>query len=254
MRSRVLSLLAMAAAAVTVGCSGEVAVLAQIENPETGETTVLSELPIRLLPYDRDLIFDSLKAEAGRPEPAPPDSLIELQSAIQEAQASWSAATDRWNGARDSLRAINTRLESLPRASGEYRLLFRDFQDQETRANTAERQMNSLFSEFNNLQQRYTAQAQEYSLLLEQWGDEAYGDVDDVIRDMLEESGREEVFDTTDMNGIARVSLPKGQWWVYARYELVYEELYWNVPIDITGGDPLQIILNRANAQHRPRY
>jgi hypothetical protein len=254
MRSRVLSFAAALAAAVTVGCSGEAVVLAQIENDETGETTTLAGLEVRYLPYDRDVIFDSLQAAAGRPEPAPPDSLIQLQAAIAEAQPTWSTATERWNGARDSLRAINTRLQGLPRQSAEYRLLFRDFQQQETAEQAAKRQMDAAFARYDDLQRRYTAQAQEYSLLLEQWGDEAFGDIQSVIDARIEAAGREEVFDTTDANGIARTTLPKGEWWVSTRYELIYDELYWNEPIEITGGDPVQLILNRANAERRPVY
>ncbi|HUF68127.1 MAG TPA: hypothetical protein VMM79_05685 [Longimicrobiales bacterium] len=252
MRSRVLA--AAFAAAVTVGCSGEAVVLAQLEDPDTGDTTPLTQLEIRYLPYDRDVVFDSLQNVASRPEPAAPDSLIELQAAIAEAQVTWSTATERWNSARDSLRSLSARLDRLPRASPEYRLLYRDFQPQEAAEAAAQRQMDASFSRYDDLQRRYTAQAQEYSLLLDQWGDEAFADVDDVIAARVEAAGREEVFDTTDMNGIARTSLPKGQWWVYARYELIYDELYWNVPLEVTGGEPTELVLNRANAQRRPRY
>jgi hypothetical protein len=252
MRARVLA--AAFAAAVTVGCSGEAVVLAQLEDADTGETTTLNQLEIRYLPYDRDVVFDSLQSVASRPEPAAPDSLLELQAAIAEAQVTWSAATERWNSARDSLRALSARLDQLPRSSAEYRLLYRDFQPQEAAEAAAQRQMDSSFALYDGLQRRYTAQAQEYSLLRDQWGDEAFADVDDIIAARIEEAGREEVFDTTDMNGIARTSLPKGQWWVYARYELIYDELYWNVPLEVAGGEPTELILNRANAQRRPRY
>jgi hypothetical protein len=114
--------------------------------------------------------------------------------------------------------------------------------------------MDAAFARYDDLQRRYTAQAQEYSLLLEQWGDEAFGDIQSVIDARIEAAGREEVFDTTDANGIARTTLPKGEWWVSTRYELIYDELYWNEPIEITGGDPVQLILNRANAERRPVY
>jgi len=195
-----------------------------------------------------------LKGLADSPEPTAPDSLAQLQSAIQSAQAEWSTATDQWNSARDSLRALSTALDNMPRSSGQYRLLFRDFQDQEGRERSAKRAMDGAFGTFDDLQKRYTAQAQNYALLLEQWGDEAYSDVDMVIQAREEALGRTEAADTTDANGVLRIPLKKGQWWIYARYELVYEELYWNVPIDVIGGDPLQIVLNRANAQRRPRY
>ena len=36
-----------------------------------------------------------------------------------------------------------------------------------------------------------------------------------------------------------------------ARYELPYTELYWNVPIDATRGDPNEVMLTRENAQER---
>ena len=44
-----------------------------------------------------------------------------------------------------------------------------------------------------------------------------------------------------------------GNWWVHARQELPYSELYWNVPISVETGDPLQVRLTRENAQVRPK-
>jgi len=254
MRSRVLSLAAALGAAVTVGCSGEAVVLAQIDNQETGETAPLSELPVRFIPFDRDAVFDSLKNLADRPEPEAPDSLVQLQTRIQEAQATLSTATDHWNGARDSLRGIKSRLDKLPRSSAQYRLLFRDYDEQADRETSAKREMDAAFKRFNDLQTSYTTMAQEYALLHEQWADEAYADVDAALAASADAVGRVDVSDTTDMNGIVREKLKKGKWWVHARYELVYEELYWNVPIEVMGGDPVELILNRANAQHRPKY
>jgi hypothetical protein len=50
---------------------------------------------------------------------------------------------------------------------------------------------------------------------------------------------------------MARFRLPEGRWWVYIRYMLPYEELYWNVPIEVTG-DSTYIGLSRDNAEVRP--
>ena len=44
-----------------------------------------------------------------------------------------------------------------------------------------------------------------------------------------------------------------GEWWIHARYDLPYEELYWNVSITVERGDPQRVVLNRANAQRRPK-
>ena len=38
---------------------------------------------------------------------------------------------------------------------------------------------------------------------------------------------------------------------MYARYELAYTELYWNVLITVESGDPMQVRLTRENAQER---
>ncbi len=255
MRPGLLPLLAAIGVAASVACSGEVAVLAQLEGVDGGDATPLKQLEVRALPYDRDAIFDELRARAAQPEPAVPDSLLQLQTDIQTAQDQWNAATNRWNTARDSLRKLSDALEAMrrrgERGSAQYRLLFNDFGDQEGRESSAKRQMDGDFARFDNLQRRYTEQAQRYSLLHEQWAEDAYSAVDSVIAVRLEQLGREAVADTTDDNGIVRISLKKGQWWIHARYALVYEELYWNEPVEVTGGDPVQVLLNRETAERR---
>src|SRR5690606_37997169 len=86
------------------------------------------------------------------------------------------------------------------------------------------------------------------------WGDEAFADVNTVIEARLEATGRTEHYDTTDANGVVRFEgLKKGDWWIHARYDLPYTELYWNVPVQVEGGDPITLILNRENAQVRPK-
>jgi hypothetical protein len=88
----------------------------------------------------------------------------------------------------------------------------------------------------------------------ESWGDETFTDFADIRLARLQALNREEVWDTTNANGVSQVSLEKGQWWVHARYELPYSELYWNEPIEVTGGDPMQVLLNRSTAEARPRF
>ena len=61
--------------------------------------------------------------------------------------------------------------------------------------------------------------------------------------------------DTTDANGVATELMVKpGEYWVHARYEEVYSELYWNVPVSVARGEPVTVTLNRSNAQVRPIY
>jgi hypothetical protein len=83
------------------------------------------------------------------------------------------------------------------------------------------------------------------------WAEEAFVDYNEVIALKLDALGREELADTTNAQGTAVFQAPEGQWWLYARYALPYEELYWNVPLEVAG-DSTFILLNRENAEVRP--
>jgi chromosome segregation ATPase len=199
-----------------------------------------------------------MTAAASSPEPQAPDSLVQLQQQIAEAQRNWTNAEDRWNTARDSLRKLSDETERMQRAgqrnSAQYRLLFADFSDQEQRERVANREREAAFSRYTGLQSRYSNAVQEFRAQRESWGDETFTDFADIRLARLQALNREEVWDTTNANGVSQVSLEKGQWWVHARYELPYSELYWNEPIEVTGGDPMQVLLNRSTAEARPRF
>ncbi len=250
-------LLAGVAVLLAVACGPvQTVVTAQIEmeDPE-GEGTVvrpLSGLELRFYPFDRDVIFDSLSAAAPSPEPPIPDSLLEAQDRVAEAQAEWRAAEDQWQSARDRLQRITDEMEGLNRGEAQYVALFREFQDLERSMNAAERRMNAAFERFNDLQQATIQRADQVRLLREGWAEEAFADVGQIMALRLQETGREILVDTTDANGIATFESPPGQWWVYARHVLPFNELYWNVPVTLERGDPVQITLTRENALVRP--
>lgn len=254
MRRSVLCLTAAYMTAALAACGGgEVVVQAALEG-EDGTPTPMRELVVRALPYDRDALFEELAAEYGEPEPQIPDSLLALQQEIAATNTRWQEATARWNAARDSLKALSDALQALSPASGTYRVMFRDYTAQEDVEATAKRQMDQAFADFQGLQERYTQQAQETEARRMAWADQAYAKIDSVIGARLEEMDREEYTDTTSENGIVRFELEPGQWWIHARYDLPYEELYWNVPVDVTRGEPIQVVLNAAAAEARPKF
>lgn len=254
MKRRVLLFTIAAAVLGTTACEqGEVAVVAQLVNEDAAgvqDTVPMQDMPVRLLPYDRDAIFDSLSAAFSEPEPAIPDSILAIQDQIADAQARWQTAETSWQQVRDSLQQISQRLQSISRGSAEYRLLFNDFSDLEPRESQLNRQREQAFQEFTQLQSRLSASSQEIRARRMQWADEAFASVDSIIEARLETLGLEEHSDTTNAAGVAQFTVKPGQWWVYARFELPYNELYWNMPVEITGGDQT-IPLNRENAQVR---
>lgn len=250
----------MVAMVVLNACGGtDVVVQAQLDRVSEADTTSaesgptpLTGMEVWLLPYDRDAIFDSLAAVADEPEPAIPDSLMQLQDRIAEAAVVNQQATARWNTVRDSLQTLSEELDGLSRASAEYRVLFREFSELESRVNELQATMDSTFEVFTQLQRRFATQAEEISLARAQWEDEAFRSVDSIMLARAEEMGREELVDTTNANGIARFSnVPGGQWWVHARYELPYDELYWNEPTQVEG-DQVSVTLDRQSAEVRP--
>lgn len=236
----------------------QVAVTAELSSDDPDQAAAaraLGDLEVRMFPFDRDVIFDSLTSVATTPEPPIPDSVLNAQSSVAAAQQEWRDTEARWNVLRDTLQTLSETLDGMSRGSGQYRLLYRDFQDLEAQYNGVERARDRAFESFTSLQEASLAAAEEIKLLREQWGDEAFGEVGEVMAARLQRSGREVLYDTTDASGVADgFEVKQGEWWISARYELPYTELYWNVSVTISGRDPVQVRLTRENATVRPRF
>lgn len=235
---------------------GEVVVTAEIDvDDPDGEGMMarpLEEIEVRLIPFDRDEIFDSLEAAHPEPEPEIPDSLLVAQEAVAEAQAEWREAETEWNVLRDTLQTLVSELERLNPGEGQYQVLYRDWQELEGRLAAAERRQEQAFERFTELQQGIAQQSQEIQLARDEWAAEAFADVGDVIDARLAEVNREELVDTTDASGMVTFNAPAGDWWVHARYPLPYQELYWNVPVTVSSGETHEIRISRENAEERP--
>jgi hypothetical protein len=237
----------------------EVVVSMEIEvpNPDGGGTTQLaiSDVEVQLLPFDRDVVFDSLTRAYSVPEPDVPTELIEARTAVQAAQTEWDAAQRRWGLVRDTLQALSTALERYSRGEAQYLLLYREFQDFDGQLAGLERQMNASFARFDSLQRGTIRASDSVRILQDNWADNAFADIATVFREKQLASGLDVAVDTTDASGIARGNfrVRPGQYWVHARYPMTYTELYWNVPVTVERGDPVQVTLTRANAEERIR-
>jgi hypothetical protein len=241
----------------TVACGpGQVAITAEIEVPDPeSEGTIsapLGEMEVQLAPFDRDAIFDSLAAAFPTPEPQVPADLLAAQEEIAAADAEWRAAEDTWASARDRQIQITQEMEGLNPAESRYLELYREFQDLEGRVSRAETQKDRAFERFTGLQEGFILRRDSMQIIKDQWADEAFASYFDVVLAKLEATGLEMVYDTTDADGTALVDVPPGQWWIHARYEEAWSQLYWNVPVTVERGDPVQIRLDRGTATVRP--
>ncbi len=250
---RLLLILATGFGAAMLGACGGGQVIVQIETAtvEGGDVIALQDLEVQLLPYDRDAVFDSLASAYPEPEPPIPDTLIQLQAAVAKAQEEWRQAETRWATVRDSLQRISQEMEGLSRAQAEYRILFAEFNALAPEEERFQRQMDAAFNRFDQLQKDLLNQSQQVKLRREEWADAAFAPVDSIFAAKIAEARREVAVDTTDATGVARFSVKPGTWWVHARYDLPYTELYWNIPIDVQRGEPVQIKLSRENAEVR---
>jgi hypothetical protein len=241
----------------TAACGpGQVAVTVEIEIPDPdSEGTIiapLSDLELEITPYDRDLIFDSLEAAFPTPEPEVPADLLAAQEEIAAAESEWRQAEDTWASGRDRLLQITQEMEGLNPAESRYLELYREFQALEGRVNSAERQKDRAFETYTSLQEGFLVRKDSMEIIKGQWAGEAFASYWDVAMAKEAETGLEMVRDTTDAQGMALVELPPGQWWVHTRYMEAWSELYWNQPITVERGDPIQLRLTRENAEIRP--
>ena len=154
------SSLILAVAAILGACGpGQVTVSAelQVADPEGGGMMPqpIGEKEVQLIPFNRDLIFDSLTQAAPTPEPPIPDSVLQLIDDVQEAQAQWRAEDSRWATLRDSLKVISEATDRLDPASPEYARLFREFDTFFDEVTTLERTKEGLFAEFTGLTKNY---------------------------------------------------------------------------------------------------
>lgn len=80
MKRPVWSIVLLAAVAACGGSHDNVVVRASL-GPEGAQP--VGDLPVRLIPYDRRAILDSLAKDSGEPEPAYPDSALERLRMLQ---------------------------------------------------------------------------------------------------------------------------------------------------------------------------
>ena len=249
-----LGLLALFATMAITACQpGQATIVVALG--EDGNGNPVDDVEVRLLPYDRDQVFDSLTMAATTPEPEIPADLLAAQAEIADAQQAWRDTETQWNTLRDTLQKLNTALEGLNPGEGRYRAIFNEWQDQEAEYNRAERRVGSLFDSFTSLQEAAIGRMDSMKIVQADWADQAFEEVDYVIAAKVELSGLEPLADTTDANGIAQFEdVAPGAYWVYARHELPYNELYWNVPIVVTRQEPFVLRLSEENADSRPIF
>jgi len=258
MRRSLFSLATGLAITLTACQPAQVVVTGEIEQQDptseagTMRTVPLATMVVELIPFDRDVVFDSLTQAAETPEPEIPEELREAQVAIQEAQQRWQNLEARWNQLRDTLQTLNEELARYSRGEARYVALYREWEPLDQEYQRVDRQVSQAFEEFSELQAESFEQLEELRIQREDWAEVAFADVTTIFQERMDALGREIVVDTTSADGVTVFEeVPEGEWWVHARWQLPTVELYWNEPIQVAGGEVTEVMLDRASAEER---
>ena len=248
-----VGVIAALAVGLTVACGpAQVAVVLALE--ETGgEAGPLDDIEVRLLPYDRDAIFDSLSELASTPRPEVTAEQWAAREAVIQAQTEWREAEDRWNFLRDTVKKLTEELAELNPAMSTYRAIHLEYTRWEGELSQVERRVGSLFERYDSLHRATDTEAQAVRIVQQEWDDETFRDIGSVIDAKVEALGLPEAADTTGVEGpgVAVFQVPSGRYWVHARYRRPNDELYWNVEVTVARGDTEPIRLTESNAEVR---
>lgn len=208
-------------------------------------------LPVIVLPYDRDSIIAALEAKAPSPRPDPRvlDSLFQL---FREPYAAYAAAAHRVEKLRDSLDGIKRRLDSLPRDAPGYREAYLRFGAGADSLAALERQRDQRRQSLERARRRLTPRIDSLRAAMRRWEAATYSGYDSLTSRLVRASGRQPISDSTDSLGRLRLQLARGRWWIYARSWDAQDpnrEWYWNLPLT---GD--SVVLDDRSGRDRPRY
>jgi hypothetical protein len=244
--------LAGALAAVTLAACGGGEVTIQVLSEADGQAVPVSDLPVSFLPYDRDSVFEALAARAPEPEPEMDPELLAAAEEVTQLQMAWRTKEDAWANARDSLAQLSERLQNMDPRSRDYRQLYEQFDRLEQRVNRLDRENKEAFAAFDELQRSTLKKADSMRVVLQQWEDMAYADYFDVVGEIEESRGAATIEDTTDADGYVTQKLSGEPWYVTTRLPTQFGDLYWNVQIDPSGPDTLQLTPDLAERRMRP--
>ena len=214
-----------------------------------GVEAPVANLPIVILPYDRDSILRTLEAAAPdrRPHTQELDSLFALwrEPFGRYARTSWLV-----KAITDSLARLRARLDSLPRNAPAYQELYRHFADLTDSLRLARERSEPARQELDRLRRRLIPKVDSLRRDVTVWENSTFRRYESLVGNLTQT--QDPLADTTGADGKVSLHLKDGRWYVYAwTWDPgdPYSEWYWNVPVT---GD--SVVLDARSGKRRPRY
>ena len=219
------------------------------------ETPAIAE--VVALPFDPQALLDSLALAAQEPAPAFPELEAELRAFQAPPPTDLGAAGRIWAATRDSLVMLGDSLRAVDRRSAGYRAAYGRFralyQRLAERGAARDAALQTVTGAVRDLARRAGRAADS----LRRWEATAYAAFDSLAALAVERTGLEPVHAVPDADGVARLDLGSGAWWIVLTLPQLgnpFVERVWHVPVVSRAGFPFGVPVHESNAAIQWRH
>jgi len=228
MKSFMVLFACLALALVLTGCSKDTKVVLTVKYVTEAGAEAASSLKFNLLPYDVIAVKDSLKLANNPPEEPSREQLLALRG-------EYEAVNEEYNNHLEEYRIAESEVKKVKDIrSRAYEKAYKRYTD-------AKAKNKELNEKREGARTSYIEVKKAYDRELENWQELAYDGLDEVVAGIREERGiTEDYLIKTDKEGVGRVVVPGGEWWLNSKErhpEKRYTWLIWNTPITTPGGE-----------------
>jgi hypothetical protein len=239
MKGFMVLLASLSLALVLTGCSKDTKVVLTVKYVTEAGVEAASSLKFNLLPYDGKAVKDSLELANNPPEEPSREQLLVLRGEYESVNGEYNNHLEEYRLAESEVKKVkDIRSKTYEKAYKRY-----------TDAKAKNKELNEKREEARS---KYIEIKKAYDKGFENWQNIAYEGLDEVVSRIREERGiTEDYLIKTDKEGVGRVVVPGGEWWLNSKErhpDKRYTWLIWNVPITTTGGE-LAVELTQDNAE-----
>ena len=217
----------------------------------------IADIEVTVLPYDHERLLDSLTAAAATPRPT--FAALERQFdsyRLPDAQALRSQDQE-WQATRDSVRRLADSLNAAGRDARGYAPAYQRLGELYRRLTQQTAEREARWRDQIGPHRNLAAEAAAAADSIRAWERVAFADYPMLAELAALRTWREHHEVVTGANGIARVTLGPGRWWVTARLrdpDNPYQEYFWNIPLVAGRFGPRRVPLPLESAQRRWRH
>jgi hypothetical protein len=251
---RVRILAVVAAALGTGACEQNTRILVDV-TWESGEP--IPDLPLTALPFNPDLLLDSLTGLATDPAPTFPVLEAEMRTYERPDPDPYQEVNRPWLALRDTVAALSDSLMHRERTDPGYAADYDRFRQLYARLAERAAERDRALRAVNGDQVALARRAALAADSLRSWEYQVYGAYPELAAAAVVHSGRTVIEGTTDPDGRVVLEVEPGRWWLVGRAadpDNPFMEYYWNVPVTATRVVPVRLPVSTRNATWRWRH